>query len=75
MPVSLMFKIFGILDTHTKGSVNLAVVLPALLVLRHQLHLVGHTLLLLQLVMLLPMHLPLLQLRLQFLTIQNSLAC
>ena len=62
--------------THTKGSVNLVVVLPVLLVRQQPQHqpnlkLVGRTLLLLQLVMLLPMHLPLL--RLQFLP-RRSLA-
>ena len=70
MPVSLMFKIFGMFDTHTKGSVNLVVVLP-LLARQHQLKLVGRTLLLLLLVMLLPVHLHLLpmHLHLQFLQI------
>ena len=64
MPVSFTLKIFEMLDTHTKASVNLVVVLPPLLVRQPQLNLVERTLLLHQLVMLLPKHLPL---RLQFL--------
>lgn len=53
-------------DAHTTRSV--VVVLPPLLVRQHHRNLVGRTRLLLQLVMLLPVHLPL---RLQFL--QNLL--
>lgn len=49
MPVCLMFKIFGMFDTHTKGSVNLVVVLLHLNLALPHLNLVGLTLLLLPL--------------------------
>ena len=70
MPVSPMFKILGMFDTHTKSSVNLVVV--PLLVQLHQLNLVGRTPLLFQLIVL-PNHL-LLQLLHHLLPNRSSLA-